>query len=333
ALHQDHATNAAVGQHTGDAILMQRNISTRARLLGVTRALHGATDKLPPFISIDQEGGAVQRLRRRQGFARIPSAYLMARRYRPDEAEKIYDRAAGQLASAGINMNFGPVVDLNRNTRNPIIARKRRAYGKAPQDVLPYARAFINAHREARVMTAAKHFPGHGSSWADSHKRFVDLSRTWNEIELAPYRALAASNGPDMVMIGHLYHPRFAGKSGRIPASLSRQAILGELRGRLGYRGIVITDDLEMAAVTRRFGLRDRVVRAVEAGNDILMFSDGTTQGPGVVDAIHRHIREAVLSGRIKLSRIRTAHARIIAAKSRLASPTQQAAVKKPALR
>ncbi|MEO0618913.1 MAG: glycoside hydrolase family 3 N-terminal domain-containing protein, partial [Pseudomonadota bacterium] len=149
----------------------------------------------------------------------------------------------------------------------------------------------------------------------------------------SPYRDRLRLPVHDKVMVGHLYHPRFAGVSGRIPASLSRQAILGELRGRLGYRGIVITDDLEMAAVTRRFSLKERVIRSVAAGNDILMFSDGTTRGPGVVDAIHRHIREAVLSGRIKLSRIRAAYARIIAAKSRLASPTQQAVAKKPALR
>lgn len=306
--------------HVGGVILMQRNISSRKRLLEMTAALSGARNKLPPFISVDQEGGAVQRLRKRQGFSRVPSAGRVARRYNPAQAEKIYDKLAGDLKSAGLNMNFGPVVDLNRNRRNPIIGRLRRAYGRTPQTVMPYARAFISAHRKAGIMTAAKHFPGHGSSWADSHHRFVDLTKTWNPVELAPYKMLADKAGPDMVMVGHLYHPQFSGKKGRIPASLSKKAITHELRGRLGYRGIVITDDMEMAAVKRRFSLKDRAVRAVEAGNDIIMFSDATKAGTGVVDAIRKHVRDAVLSGRIPISRIRGAYARIKAAKSRFAA-------------
>jgi len=302
----------------GGVILMQRNMSSRKRLLGLTAALHNSGAALIPFISVDQEGGAVQRLRRKQGFSRIPSAARMAARHEPAQAEKIYDRVAGQLKAAGLNMNFGPVVDLNRNRRNPVIGRLRRAYGKTPEAILPYARAFISAHRRAGVLTAAKHFPGHGSSRADSHRRFVDLTKTWKPIELEPYRMLADNRGPDMVMVGHLYHPQFSGKNERIPASLSKKAILYELRGRLGYRGIVITDDLEMAAVKRYFSLKERAVRAVEAGNDIVLFSDATTNGTATVNRIHAYIRAAVDSGRIPLSRIRGAYARITAAKARL---------------
>lgn len=310
----------------GGVIMMQRNISNRKRLLNLTAALHDAGAKLPPFISVDQEGGSVQRLRRGQGFERIPSAGRMAARYKPEQAEKIYDRLARQLKRAGLNMNFGPVVDLNRNRRNPIIGRLRRAYGKTTKSVMPYARAFIDAHRRAGVMTAAKHFPGHGSSWADSHRRFVDLTKTWNRVELAPYRELSEKAGPDMVMVGHLYHPQFSGKKGRIPASLSKVAITHELRGRLGFRGIVITDDMEMAAVTRRFSLKERAVRAVEAGNDIILFSDATRDGTGTVDAIHSHIKDAVKSGRIPRARIRAAYSRIKAAKTRLLPKNQEAA-------
>ncbi|MEL6288208.1 MAG: glycoside hydrolase family 3 N-terminal domain-containing protein, partial [Pseudomonadota bacterium] len=246
-------------------------------------------------------------------------------RYSPEQAAVRYRKAADDLARLGVNLNFGPVVDLNRNRRNPIIARKRRAYGATTADVLPYAHAFISAHRAAGVLTSAKHFPGHGSSWADSHRRFVDLTKTWDAVELAPYRALTGAAAPDMVMVGHLYHPRFSPRGERVPASLSPAAIRGVLRGKIGYRGIVITDDLEMAAVTRRYSLKERVIRAIAAGNDVIMLSDGTTRGTGVVDAIHRHVREAVLSGRIGLAQIRAAHARIIATKARLAGTRREA--------
>ncbi len=309
----------------GGVIMMQRNVSNRKRLLELTSALHSSGADLPPFISVDQEGGSVQRLRRGQGFARIPSAGRMASRYKPAQAEKIYDQLASELKRAGLNMNFGPVVDLNRNRRNPIIGRLRRAYGKTPASVMPYARAFISAHRRVGVMTAAKHFPGHGSSWADSHRQFVDLTKTWNRVELAPYQMLSDKTGPDMVMVGHLYHPQFSGKSGRIPASLSKVAITHELRGRLGFRGIVITDDMEMAAVKRRFSLKERAVRAVEAGNDIILFSDAAKGSTATVDAIHGHIRTAVASGRISMARIRSAYARIKAAKARLVPERREA--------
>ncbi|MGI9407619.1 MAG: glycoside hydrolase family 3 protein [Hyphomicrobiaceae bacterium] len=303
----------------GGVILMQRNMSSRQRLLALTRAFNKSGAALPPFISVDQEGGAVQRLRRRQGFSRIPSAGRIASRHKPDAAEKIYDRAADQLKRAGINMNFGPVVDLNRNRNNPIIGRQRRAYGTSPETVTEYARAFISAHRRAGILTAAKHFPGHGSSWNDSHNRFVDLTKTWKDVELAPYRMLSGATEPDMIMVGHLYHPKFSNAKERIPASLSKAAILGELRGRLGYTGIVITDDMEMGAVKRRFSLKERVVRAVEAGNDVILFSDATRNGRKVVDRIHKHVRDAVASGRISRTRIESAYERIVAAKRQLA--------------
>ena len=128
------------------------------------------------------------------------------------------------MAGAGINLNFGPVVDLSLNPCNNVIARRKRSYGSDPKTVTSLARSFIAAHREANVLTAAKHFPGHGSSWSDSHKALPDMSRSWRESELEPYRRLARDGLLDMVMVGHLYHPRFSDGE-RLPTSLSASAI------------------------------------------------------------------------------------------------------------
>jgi len=313
----------------GGTILMRRNIASRRTMKSLTGFFHAATGDLPPLIGIDQEGGYVQRLGPRNGYRRYPSAARIARGGGPERARRIYGNLAAELAGLGINLNFGPVVDLNTNPRNPVIGRLRRSYSANPATVTRFARAFIAAHHAAGILTAAKHFPGHGSSWADSHKRFVDLTRSWQAKELAPYRALAKSGGPDMVMVGHLYHPRITGRTGdasrrRLPASLSRRAIEGELRTRLGFRGVVITDDLEMAAIRRHFGLRESVIRAIRAGNDILLFSNAAGDSH-LANRLQAIIAKAVRDGRLTRTRIRRSFERIKALKRRLARLTRSA--------
>lgn len=299
----------------GGVILMSWNLTNRARLIGITRSLTEAAGTVPPVIGIDQEGGAVQRLKRKHGFRTTPSAYLMARRFTAGEAEQRYSDLAWQLRRAGINTNFGPVLDLARNPQSPIIARRRRAYGARPEPVIVYGRAFIRAHRRAGILTAAKHFPGHGSSLSDSHRTLVNLSRTWAPVELMPFWALSdPASGPDMVMTGHLYHPRFSERRLQ-PASLSAKAIQTELRGVIGFRGLVITDDLEMAPVRRLHPLGELAVRAALAGNDLLLISTGAKTGRRNIELMHGALMKAVADGRIPRESIEASYRRIMAAK------------------
>ncbi|MCH9765998.1 MAG: hypothetical protein K0U34_08415, partial [Alphaproteobacteria bacterium] len=276
----------------GGVILMERNVKSRAQLTKLTELLRAARPELPPFIAIDQEGGSVQRLSKRRGFRYTPSAASIVRRKTLDEARVIYGELAHELAEVGVNMNFGPVVDLAINKRNPIISRRGRSYGSDPAEVSKFASAFIESHRAHGVLSVAKHFPGHGSSWTDSHRRFVDLSKTWKPEELEPYKFLSEGSAPDFVMTGHLFHPNYGGKE-RLPASLSTLAIRDELRGELKFKGLVITDDLEMKSVRRRFKRQDLVHRAVEAGNDVILFSDPTKKDHTPRHS-HRYIRDAV---------------------------------------
>lgn len=300
----------------GGVILMDRNIRSPKQVRALTGAFRNTGHPLIPIISVDQEGGRVQRLSAKKGFRAYPTARTVARLYKPDKAQQIYKSMALELSRAGFNLNFGPVLDLNLNRKNPVIARPGRSYGSNPKAVTAYARAFISAHREANVLTSVKHFPGHGSSWADSHKTFVDLSKTWKEIELEPYRALAREGAIDTLMVGHLYHPAFSSNS-RLPATLTSEAIEGWIRGNLGFQGVVITDDMEMGAIRRYYKLPSALIKAVQGGNDILLFSSSGSD-PNFVPRATKILRDAVNNGTIPHQRIAQAYGRIIALKQRL---------------
>ena len=309
----------------GGLIFMGRNMRSKQQIHKLVRSMRvRSKPPFPPFLAIDQEGGTVQRLTERHGFTPIPSAHYMSTRASPDAAYRTYKKLAGELAKAGFNMNFGPVVDLNRVPQNPVIGAQGRSFGSTSNKVITYAKSFIRAHRKAGLLTSLKHFPGHGSSWTDSHVQFVNISQHWHHSELSPYTSLAKAGLIDSVMVGHLYHPQFADQRG-IPASLSQKAIKGVLRGQLGYKGLVITDDMDMAAITKHFTFEDRVIRAVKAGNDILLFSDKKYANANAIQRITKIITGAVAAGKISKSRIRSAYHRIVTAKKRLSKAGKSA--------
>jgi beta-N-acetylhexosaminidase len=304
----------------GGVVLYPENISSARQLRLLTAYLLNANSALVPFIAIDQEGGRVQRLDRRTGHTHYPSAQKLGRdaTLTPEEARRIYGGMAKELAGAGINLNFGPVVDLSLNPWNAVIALRKRSYGPDPNAVTSLARAFIAAHREANVATVAKHFPGHGSSWSDSHKSLPDISRSWQESELEPYVALAHDGLLDMVMIGHLYHPRFS-DGDKLPSSLSANAIKAlRAEGYIGFGGVVVSDDMEMGAVRDHYSLEDRVVRALNAGVDLLVFSNVKSRDTDLGVKLHEIIATAVRDGRIPRARIEAAYERIATLKRRL---------------
>jgi beta-N-acetylhexosaminidase len=298
----------------GGVILFADNVVGPKQLRRLTAALRAAGGRIPPFIAVDQEGGSIQRLTRRKGFQPLPSARTMARKT-PCEAETLYLRTAEELATFDINLNFGPVVDLDINPRNPAIGRLSRSYGIDPAKVVAYARAFIAAHDAAGVLTAAKHFPGHGSAVFDPHIAIVDIGEVWQPQELAPFATLAGE--VPMIMVGHLIHPRFS--DGDRPTSLSRRAITDELRDRLGFEGVVVTDDLGMDAITERYRPEQAAEMAIRAGADLLIFAHAESQGAGSIERIIAAVAGAVAAGRLPVSRIEGSHTRLLAARTALA--------------
>ncbi len=304
----------------GGIVLFPDNIRSPHQLQALTTFLGASGPALTPLIAIDQEGGIVQRLGPHNGYADFPSARKVGQDPKlraPEAAERLYDGMAADLAKAGINLNFGPVVDLSLNPWNRVINKRQRSFGSDPEAVAKFAEAFIAAHRKANILTAAKHFPGHGSSYEDSHKILPDISRTWKEEELRPYAELAKAKMLDMVMVGHLLHPRFS--DGRLPASLSKRAIdiLRDDRS-VGFHGVVVSDDMEMGAVRDGHSLEESVVTAINAGIDLFIFSNVKFQDAQLGVKVRAIILAAVRDGRIDRTRIEQSYERIVRLKNRL---------------
>lgn len=308
----------AKGQ-VGGVMFLTRNAASLSAVRAMNSAFTDASNQLPPFIAVDQEGGSVERLTRDIGFQEIQSAAEIARGMSPDSARRIYTGMARSLRELGFNLNFGPVADLDINIQNPIIARYGRAFSANAGKVTQYASAFIDAHHRTGMLTALKHFPGHGSSSSDSHEGFVDITDSWQARELEPYRALIAQGQADMVMVGHLFHQKFVTEtSSQPPSSLSPNWITGVLRDQLGFDGVVISDDLEMSAVREHFGFRNAIVRAVNAGTDILLFSNTNNYHGSLASEILQVLVSEARADPMFKARVEKSYARIVVLKARI---------------
>jgi len=248
-----------------------KNISSRPQLAQLTTQLQACSRDGKLLISVDQEGGRVQRLKRKYGFyGKFPKARDVSK-MNDIQVRTHYFNMARELNSVGINYNLAPVVDLAINKKNRVIYKLGRSFGSNPEDVVKYSTIFINAMRENGILSSVKHFPGHGSSLGDTHKGFVDVTNLWQEKELEPYRMLTEQGVMDTVMVAHVFNKRLDDK---YPATLSSKVVKGLLRDRFGFDGVVITDDLQMGAINNKYGLRNTLKLAIGAGNDLLLFGN-----------------------------------------------------------
>ncbi len=302
----------------GGVMLLKTNVKNLAAVAEMNSAFRDASPDLPPFITVDQEGGSVERLTKAVGFAEIPNAASIAANNTPEQAVAIYGKMAEGIADLGFSVNFGPVADINLNKNNQIIAKFGRSFSADPAKVAAYDEAFIRAHHAAGLLTALKHFPGHGSSTADSHEGFVDITETWQPSELDPYRALIAGGEVDMIMIGHLYHADYSDAGSQTPSSLSPQWVTGVLREDLGYNGVVISDDLEMGAIREHFTLKETVTKAVRAGMDVLLFSNTAKYRASLGQEILDILLAEAEADPAFAARIEQSYDRIIALKARI---------------
>ncbi len=246
-----------------------KNIFKKEQVLKLTKQLQKCSSNKKLLIAVDQEGGKVQRLKQRYGFfGKFPKAKDV-KNMDKQQIASIYEKMSRELKSVGINYDLAPVVDLSINPKNHVINGLGRSYGKNPQKVAEYAKIFIKAMHKNRVLTSIKHFPGHGSSEGDTHKGFVDVTNLWKEKEMEPYRLL--KDDADTVMVAHVFNKKIDPYR---PASLSYATITRKLRGDLGYRGVIITDDLQMGAISKKYGLRETLKLAIGAGNDILLIGN-----------------------------------------------------------
>src|SRR5713101_9203756 len=259
----------------GGTVLLSRNIvdaDQLARLTGALAQRAAACTGRKLLVAADAEGGNVMRLAARAGWPETFSAQELGETNDFVLTELEARRIGTMLRAVGINWNLAPVVDVGYNPANPVIVGAARSFGANPQLVTEHARAFVQGLRAEGVLTALKHFPGHGSSYGDSHRGFVDVTDTADRCpELTPYRMLIAERLADGIMTAHVFNraldPEF-------PATLSRATITGLLRGELGFDGPVVTDDLRMRAIEQHWGLEAAAVRALAAGADILLIAN-----------------------------------------------------------
>ncbi len=289
----------------------ERNIESPEQLRRLTDALQAAASaggSPPLFIAVDQEGGRVQRLRAARGFAETPAAAELCPAGDPAPAFAAGQTAGATLAAAGVNLDFAPVADVDVNPENPVIGALGRSFSPDPDQVAACAGAFARGLKSRGVLTAAKHFPGHGSSRADSHLGFTDVTDTWTEAELIPFRALVREHLVDMVMTAHVFNARL---DREYPATLSRPVIHGLLRKQLGFEGVVVTDDLQMRAVAGRYGLKESVRRIVLAGADVLLIGNNLDFDETIAAKTLDALMELVAEGHLSPHRIQESAARI----------------------
>lgn len=291
-----------------------RNIESPEQVRALVGSLQ-ALSEVPLLVAIDQEGGNVARLKEAYGFPPSVSHQYLGALNDPAETYRQASRMAQTLAQLGINLNLAPVVDLLANPDNPIIAGYGRSFSADPQVVVTHALEFIRAHHEQGVLCTLKHFPGHGSSAGDSHLGLVDVSDTWSRTELEPYRRLMAAGAVDAVMTAHVFN---ANLDPGYPATLSRATITGLLREELGYDGVVISDDMQMGAITTQYGFETAILLAIEAGVDILSFSNNLAYDENIMTRALATIRELVIGGVISEARIDESYQKVMRLKQRL---------------
>ena len=286
-----------------------KNIATKEQVRLLTKQLQECSNDGKLLIAVDQEGGGVQRLKRKYGFyGRFPKAKDVKKKS-DSQIETEYFKMGEELNSVGINYNLAPVVDLAINKRNRIIYKYGRSFGSNPKDVAKYSSIFISAMRNNHVISAVKHFPGHGSSLGDTHKGFVDVTRLWQKKELEPYRILSDRNIIDTVMVAHVFNKKI---DAEYPATLSKKTVNGLLREEIGFDGVVITDDLQMGAINNKYGLRNTLKLAIGAGNDILLFGNQLSVNSMVtVDKLVNTVKELISTGEVSLEDIEKSNERM----------------------
>jgi beta-N-acetylhexosaminidase len=299
----------------GSAVLFASNVGdpvATTRLINEWQAAVVGAGGVPMFITTDQEGGVIARLK--DGFTTLPAMMLLTATGDVSLARRTGETLARELSAVGVNLNLAPVADLYTNLRNPVIGR--RSFGSEPERTGQMLAALIRGMQGGGVLATAKHFPGHGDTELDSHTSLptVDYARDeLSRVELAPFRWTIAA-GVEAVMVAHIWYPAYDPDE-RLPASLSYNVVTGLLREELGFTGLIMTDAIEMDAIDLVYSYPEASIRAIEAGVDIVAF--GANLSPSSQIAAMSGVVEAVRSGRLSEARIDESVRRILDAKQR----------------
>jgi beta-N-acetylhexosaminidase len=285
----------------------ERNVRSPSQVAELVGEIRAAAAGRHVIVSVDQEGGAVTRLSPAHGFPALASEATVGRG--TVTAARTWARGmADTLAAAGIDLNLAPVVDLDVNPRSPAIGALGRSFSADADTVVAMATVEVKALRARGIRATLKHFPGIGSSGVNTDFGVADVTATWSRAELDPFRRLIAAGMADVVMAAHVVDRRL---DPAYPASLSPAIVGGLLRGELGWKGPVLTDDLQAAAITTAFGAAEAIVLALLAGDDLLLFANQQAYDAGIVERAVDAVAAAVASGRLPEARVREAWQRV----------------------
>jgi len=294
----------------------RRNIRSPLQVRRLIRSLQEAA-AVPLLVAVDQEGGRVARLKEKHGFPATVSARSLGAADDPALTRRHAAATAATLEAAGFNLNFAPLVDLDIYPENPIIGKFQRSFSPEPDVVVRHALEVIAAHHEHGLRCCLKHFPGHGSSRGDSHLGFTDVSETWQPLELEPFRRIIADGRAEAVMTAHIFNRHL---DPEFPATLSKKIISGLLRRELGFAGAVISDDMDMKAISAEYDRETALELALNAGNDILLIANNLDYDEEIAARTLELVLGLVDSGRVSTARIDEACGRVLELKAGLAA-------------
>ena len=302
-------------RNLGGVLFFAHNLDNPTQIRTMTESL-GSLASTPLLMATDQEGGFVARLDENNGYEITKTAYQLGTMENNEDSTRAQAAMmANWLVEDEINTNLAPVVDVNVNPRSPAIGYWERSFSADPDTVFQHAAWFINEFRQRDRICTLKHFPGHGSAKDDSHLGFTDISDTWSEAELVPYRKLIESGYRDMIMSGHLFNNHL---DSLYPASLSKTVLTDLLRDSLGFQGVVISDEMFMRAIRDNYSFREAVILAINAGTDILLYSINSYNNLSILTKIVDIVTDAIDRGLISEARIDESYQRILTLKHRL---------------
>lgn len=271
--------------------------------------------KVPLLVAVDQEGGKVNRLKAKYGFPASVSNKYLGTVNNLDTTRMYAAKNAQNLKSLGFNVNFSPAVDVDLNPKNPVIGKYERSYSSDHEVVIRNAKVWIEEHEKKGILSTLKHFPGHGSSDADSHEGFTDVTKYWQEKELIPFREILKEDQLLSVMTAHVFNSNL---DADYPATLSPNVIDKYLRREWKFNGLVFSDDLQMNAVNKLFDFETIVYRSILSGVDILVYGNNLEHDDAIPEKVIQTVIGLVESGKISKERIRQSYDRIMAVKNKL---------------
>ena len=293
--YDENLSNIIKEVKPGGFILMSDNITTYDRTLNFVKGMQNDSD-IPMIISTDEEGGSVQRIKeiRDISVTDIPYMYYLGQTKDKNLAYKVGEIIANELRTIGVNLTYAPVMDIYSNPNNTVIGK--RSFGSDPNTVYDMATSLKNGIEDNLVNTCIKHFPGHGDTETDSHFEIPIINKTLVELEnsdLLPF--IKSINDTNMIMVGHIALPKITNSS--IPASLSKEIVTDLLKNKYNYKGLVITDALNMRSLTNNYSDKEIYTMAINAGVDLLLMPNGSK------NAI-KYIKEAIDDEEIDINTI-----------------------------